>query len=113
MVRSINGRLRGGPPVIQLYNERLANTVGLRLQGKTAKWTRKDATSVVLDELLDQLSEDVEEYLDLFADRVVHWGGSTRGVVSTWSHFLRAMRLAQTRAVMSMVAVAHPSRLAN
>ncbi len=113
MVRSINSRLRGRARVIQLYNERLANSVGLRRQGKTAKGILKDATSVVLDELFDQLSEDVEEDLDLFADRAVHWGGSTRSVVSTWSHFLRTTRLVQSRAIMSMIAVAHPSRLAN
>jgi len=115
MVRSINSRLKSRVPVIQLYNERLANSLRMQRQGKTAKWIFKDATSVALDELFDQLSEDVEDYLDLFADRAVNLGRmySTRSVVSTWSHFLRTTRLTQSRVMMSMIAVSHPMRLAN
>ena len=81
-------------PIIQFYNDRLANPVNLQL---------------------DTVNEDIEDYLDIFAELALQLGGhnSRRRVVTTWSHFLRATGLAQSRPIMSVVPLSCSSHLTN
>ena len=65
--------------IVQLCNARLADTVDLRTQLKQAHWNVKGPHFVALHDLFDRIEEDVEEYLDLIAERAVQLGGKAHG----------------------------------
>ena len=65
--------------MIVLLNARLADTIDLRLSVKEAHWNVKGPTFIALHELFDKINEDVEEYVDLTAERVVQLGGIAEG----------------------------------
>jgi starvation-inducible DNA-binding protein len=65
--------------VIALCNARLADAVDLQTQVKQAHWNVKGPTFIALHELFDKINEDVEEYVDLTAERVVQLGGIAEG----------------------------------
>ena len=109
----ISGRRAKRSPTIQLYNDRLSRAVDLRRQCKAGEWTLNDPTASALYELFEQLHEDVEDYIDLFARETVQPGNPTKRIVSTWSHFLKTARVARSRMNMSMVAVPYSGRLPN
>jgi starvation-inducible DNA-binding protein len=64
---------------IQLCNERLADAIDLQTQCKVAHWNVKGANFFALHELFDKVNEDVEEYIDLIAERAVQLGGTAEG----------------------------------
>ncbi len=70
---SIRGRM------IELLNARLADAVDLRLQVKVAHWNVKGPQFIALHELFDEIVEDVDEYVDLVAERAVQLGGVAYG----------------------------------
>ena len=100
-------------PIIQLYNDRLATAVDLQRQGQPANWNVGTLNFIGLYELFHELNEDVEDYLDLFAERALPVTSSTQRVVTTWSHFLAATRMAQSRALMSLVPAPRSLRFLN
>src|SRR5207249_6321124 len=57
--------------VIALCNERLADAIDLQTQCKFAHWNVKGANFIALHELFDKVNEDVEDYIDLIAERAV------------------------------------------
>ena len=57
--------------VIALCNARLADSVDLQTQVKQAHWNVKGPDFIALHKLFDDINEDVEEYVDLTAERVV------------------------------------------
>ena len=66
---------------ITLLNQRLAEAIDLQTQCKQAHWNVKGPTFIALHKLFDEINEDVEEYVDLIAERVVQLGGVAEGTV--------------------------------
>jgi starvation-inducible DNA-binding protein len=66
---------------IRLLNQRLADCIDLQTQCKQAHWNVKGPTFIALHKLFDEINEDVQEYGDLLAERVVQLGGIAEGTV--------------------------------
>jgi len=66
-------------PLIELLNARLADGIDLQTQMKQAHWNVKGPTFIALHELFDKINEDVEDYVDLIAERAVQLGGVAHG----------------------------------
>ena len=64
---------------IDLLNQRLADCIDLQTQCKQAHWNVKGPAFIGLHKLFDEINEDVEEYVDLIAERVVQLGGVAEG----------------------------------
>jgi starvation-inducible DNA-binding protein len=64
-----------------LMNQRLASVVDLQMQMKQAHWNVKGPSFIGLHELFDKVSEAVEDYVDLIAERIVQLGGIAEGTV--------------------------------
>jgi len=67
--------------VIALLNQRLAEAIDLQTQGKQAHWNVKGPTFIALHKLFDEVTEDVEGYVDEIAERIVQLGGIAEGTV--------------------------------
>src|SRR5712692_7720834 len=65
--------------MIDLCNARLADAIDLQTQTKQAHWNVKGPHFIALHELFDQVSQDVEDYVDLIAERAVQLGGAVEG----------------------------------
>jgi starvation-inducible DNA-binding protein len=65
--------------VIQLLNLSLATAVDLKTQVKQAHWTVSGMQFIALHELFDKIAGDVEEAVDLLAERVMQLGGTALG----------------------------------
>jgi starvation-inducible DNA-binding protein len=65
--------------VIELLNARLADAVDLQTQTKQAHWNVKGPNFIALHELFDKVNEDVEDYVDEIAERVIQLGGVAEG----------------------------------
>jgi starvation-inducible DNA-binding protein len=66
---------------IGLLNQRLADCIDLQTQCKQAHWNVKGPTFIALHKLFDEVNEEVEEYVDLVAERIVQLGGIAEGTV--------------------------------
>ena len=64
-----------------LLNQRLADCIDLQTQCKQAHWNVKGPSFIALHKLFDEINEDVEEYVDLLAERVVQLGGIAEGTI--------------------------------
>jgi starvation-inducible DNA-binding protein len=64
---------------IELLNARLADAIDLQTQTKQAHWNVKGPNFIALHELFDKINEDVEDYVDDLAERVVQLGGVAQG----------------------------------
>jgi starvation-inducible DNA-binding protein len=62
-----------------LLNARLADAIDLQTQTKQAHWNVKGPHFIALHELFDKVNDDVEEYVDLIAERAVQLGGAVDG----------------------------------
>ncbi|WP_404787195.1 DNA starvation/stationary phase protection protein Dps [Altericista sp. CCNU0014] len=65
--------------VIALLNGTLAATLDLKTQAKQAHWNVKGSDFLQLHELFDTLSGELEEYIDLVAERITALGGAPLG----------------------------------
>ena len=65
--------------VAALLNQRLADCIDLQTQCKQAHWNVKGPNFIALHELFDEINEEVEDYVDLIAERVVQLGGVAEG----------------------------------
>ncbi|HUK65361.1 MAG TPA: DNA starvation/stationary phase protection protein Dps [Anaeromyxobacteraceae bacterium] len=65
--------------MVELLNTRLADAIDLRLQAKVAHWNVKGPGFIALHKLFDEVADDVEEYVDLLAERLVQLGGLAEG----------------------------------
>ena len=65
--------------VVGLINQRLADIVDLKTQIKQAHWNVKGPHFIGLHKLFDDIAHDVEEYMDLIAERAVQLGGIAEG----------------------------------
>lgn len=66
-----------------LINQRLADVIDLQAQLKQAHWNVKGPHFIGLHELFDQIAEEVENYTDMIAERIVQLGGVAEGTVRT------------------------------
>lgn len=64
---------------ITLLNQRLADCIDLQTQCKQAHWNVKGPNFIALHKLFDEINEDVEDYVDLIAERAVQLGGVAEG----------------------------------
>jgi starvation-inducible DNA-binding protein len=67
----------------QLLNARLADAIDLQTQMKQAHWNVKGPNFIALHELFDKVNEDIEDYVDLIAERVVQLGEIALGTART------------------------------
>ncbi|EKQ69207.1 DNA-binding ferritin-like protein (oxidative damage protectant) [Leptolyngbyaceae cyanobacterium JSC-12] len=65
--------------IIDLLNESLAYTLDLKTQVKQAHWNVKGMDFYQLHELFDELAGELEEYIDLLAERVTTLAGTAMG----------------------------------
>jgi starvation-inducible DNA-binding protein len=65
--------------IVTLLNRTLAATLDLKTQAKQAHWNVKGSDFLQLHELFDTLSGELEEYVDLVAERVTALGGAPLG----------------------------------
>ena len=65
--------------MIDLCNARLADAIDLQTQTKQAHWNVKGPDFIALHELFDKVNGDVEDYVDLLAERAIQLGGSVEG----------------------------------
>src|SRR5437763_7961166 len=65
--------------VIDLLNARLADAIDLQTQTKQAHWNVKGPDFIALHKLFDEVNEDVEDYVDDIAERIVQLGGVAEG----------------------------------
>jgi starvation-inducible DNA-binding protein len=66
---------------IALLGARLADAIDLQTQTKQAHWNVKGPNFIALHELFDKINEDVEDYVDDLAERVVQLGGVAEGTL--------------------------------
>ena len=67
--------------IVDLLNARLADAVDLMTQAKQAHWNVKGPQFQSLHELFDAVNSDVQEYVDMIAERAVALGGEAKGSV--------------------------------
>jgi starvation-inducible DNA-binding protein len=67
--------------MIDLLNARLSDAIDLELQTKQAHWNVKGTNFIALHELFDKLAEELEEHIDVVAERAVQLGGTAYGTV--------------------------------
>src|SRR5262245_10847704 len=65
--------------VSALLQERLADCIDLQTQAKQAHWNVKGPSFIALHELFDKVYDNVQEYADLLAERIVQLGGVAEG----------------------------------
>lgn len=65
--------------IVVLLNKTLAATSDLKTQVKQAHWNVKGTDFYQLHELFDEIAGELEEYVDMFAERVTALGGYAMG----------------------------------
>ncbi|MDJ0535223.1 MAG: DNA starvation/stationary phase protection protein Dps [Xenococcaceae cyanobacterium MO_207.B15] len=65
--------------VINTLNQTLAATLDLKTQTKQAHWNVKGTDFYQLHELFDEMAGELEEYVDMVAERVTALGGTALG----------------------------------
>lgn len=65
--------------VIAILNQSLASSLDLKTQVKQAHWNVKGMDFYQLHELFDDMASELEEYVDLLAERVTALGGTALG----------------------------------
>ena len=64
---------------IEILNKTLAATLDLKTQTKQAHWNVKGINFYQLHELFDEIATELEEYVDMVAERVTALGGTAMG----------------------------------
>jgi starvation-inducible DNA-binding protein len=65
--------------VVEILNQTLAATLDLKTQTKQAHWNVKGMDFYQLHELFDEMAGELEEYVDMVAERVTALGGTALG----------------------------------
>lgn len=69
--------------VIELLNKTLAASLDLKTQVKQAHWNVKGTDFYQLHELFDEIAGELEEFIDLFAERITALAGLAKGTART------------------------------
>ena len=69
--------------MIALLNARLADAIDLALITKQAHWNLKGPTFIAVHEFLDEVRDDVDEHVDIIAERVAQLDGIALGTIQT------------------------------
>src|SRR5277367_1530289 len=69
--------------IIELLNHRLADCLDLQLNTKQAHWNVKGPNFIALHKLFDETYENITEYTDELAERIVQLGGYAEGNART------------------------------
>ena len=77
--------------MIDQLNARLADAIDLALVTKQAHWNLKGPTFIAVHELLDELRNDIDEHVDIIAERVAQLDGIALG---TTQNVAKATKLA-------------------
>ena len=77
--------------VTSLLNQTLATTLDLKTQTKQAHWNVKGMDFYQLHEMFDEMAGELEEYVDMVAERVTALGGTALGTA----------RLAATHSILA------------
>lgn len=64
-----------------LLNDQLANLIDLHLQAKQAHWNVRGPQFMALHELFDDVADEVEEFIDMTAERITALGGVADGTL--------------------------------
>ncbi|MCH2136100.1 MAG: DNA starvation/stationary phase protection protein Dps [Phycisphaerales bacterium] len=64
-----------------LLNARLADTIDLTSMAKQAHWNVKGPQFIGLHKMFDELWDDLNDWVDLIAERIVQLGGTANGTV--------------------------------
>lgn len=67
--------------LIRILNKSLASTADLSIQMKHAHWNIKGKEFIALHKLFDEIAEEVENQVDVIAERVTSLGGTALGTV--------------------------------
>jgi starvation-inducible DNA-binding protein len=75
---------------VELLNKHLAAAIDLHAQTKQAHWNVRGPNFIAIHELFDRVSEQVETYSDMLAERAGGLGGVAQGTVqvATQNSFL-------------------------
>ena len=65
--------------MIDVLNQQLADSLDLYSQAKQAHWNVKGMNFFQLHELFDEMAGELEEYVDMVAERVTALGGTAMG----------------------------------
>jgi starvation-inducible DNA-binding protein len=71
--------------IVALLQDRLIETIDLGLQIKQAHWNVKGPHFIELHKLFDEFYDEVEEYVDLTAERITALGGTALGTIQAVS----------------------------
>jgi starvation-inducible DNA-binding protein len=66
---------------VELLNKHLAAAIDLHAQVKQAHWNVRGPCFIAIHELFDKVSEQVEEFSDMLAERAGGLGGTAEGTV--------------------------------
>lgn len=69
--------------VIEILNKTLAATLDLKTQTKQAHWNVKGLDFSQLHELFDEMAGELEEYVDMVAERITTLAGTALGTART------------------------------
>jgi starvation-inducible DNA-binding protein len=67
--------------ICEILNQTLAESLDLQTQIKQAHWNVKGVHFYQLHLLFDELAGEIEDYVDLFAERITTLGGTAMGTV--------------------------------
>ncbi|MBW4558496.1 MAG: DNA starvation/stationary phase protection protein Dps [Trichormus sp. ATA11-4-KO1] len=65
--------------IVVILNQSLAATMDLKTQTKQAHWNVKGTDFYQLHELFDEMADELEEYVDMVAERITALGGYALG----------------------------------
>ncbi len=66
---------------VELLNKHLATAIDLHAQVKQAHWNVRGANFIAIHKLFDTVSEEVENFADMLAERAGGLGGSADGTI--------------------------------
>ena len=66
---------------VELLSQRLADVIDLQSHCKQAHWNVKGPQFIARHKLFDEIAEEVEDYVDVIAERIVQLGGVAEGTV--------------------------------
>src|SRR6186713_1753976 len=67
--------------MIDLLNARLSDAIDLALITKQAHWNLKGPTFIAVHEFLDEVRDELDEHVDIIAERVAQLDGIALGTI--------------------------------